>query len=362
MINPNDIKEFEKNSVINLYKQINQEIISLMINKLQKTEFTDYNIKQIRRMAKKESKSIVEEVIKKTNKLNNEQKRQLRSLLTELELMQMSRYERLYKERDIDLSIPESLPKLIMAIYKRTNKDLKNITKSLAFKSQEEYIKAIDELFMKVATGKSDYSSAMKSTINNLADRGIRLKDSAGRNVKLETAVRRNLMTGLTQMANEISEEVGKVIGANCVVIGHTPYCRPTHEVIDGVVMSLEEFSKYEHLTTEPNCYHIVNYDWRPEFSKLNRKEVIYNGHLTKKEYEENYLTRNRQTELARRVRNHKEKVNILQKSNLTKDNESILETAKRNLRKAQLDYRNFCKFNHIDIDYDLVWQHGYNK
>ena len=236
------------------------------------------------------------------------------------------------------------------------------MTKSIAFSSKTTYINALDDLYTKVASGSFDYSSAMKSTINALAEKGITLKDSAGRNTSLETAVKRNLMTSLTQTANDIAKQVGDEIGANCVVIGHTPYCRPTHRVIDGVVMSLDKFKKYEYLTEEPNCYHIVNYDWREEFE--NKKDKVKdNGHLTNTQYNKNYEIRQKQTYYARQVRDKKEQVAILNKSDKKNNatNEELIK-AKKELRNAQMKFRQYSKSNGIDVDYDLTWQNGYNK
>ena len=126
--------------------------------------------------------------------------------------------------------------------------------------------------------------------------------------------------------------------------------------------MSLDKFKKYEYLTHENWCYHIVNYDWRPEFENKKDK-VINDGHLTNAQYNKNYEIRQKQTYYARQVRDKKEQVAILSKSD-KRNNATNEELAKANkeLRNAQMKYRQYSKSNGIDVDYDLTWKQGYNK
>ena len=38
------------------------------------------------------------------------------------------------------------------------------------------------------------------------------------------------------------------------------------------------------------------------------------------------------------------------------------LKKSKKELRNAQMKYRQYSKSNGIDVDYELTWQNGYNK
>lgn len=363
MITPQRMSEFEKNKIIDMFSKLNQDLTSSIIKKLQKNEdISSFTKAQMRVLARQGGKEVFNEALNKVNGLSRERKKQLLQLFEELQNEQMKGYKETYEAKGLEYEISREVQTLVDSIYRQTDKELKNMTKSIAFASKEAYINGVDDLYTKVASGSFDYSSAMKSTINALAEKGITLKDSAGRNTTLETAVKRNLMTSLTQTANDIAKQVGDEIGANCVVIGHTPYCRPTHRVIDGVVMSLDKFKRYEYLTKEANCYHIVNYDWREEFE--NKKDKVRdNGHLTNAQYNKNYEIRQKQTYYARQVRDKKEQVAILEKSDKRNNttNEELIK-AKKELRNAQMKFRQFSKSNGIDVDYELVWKQGYNK
>ena len=363
MITPQRMSEFERNKVVDMFSKLNQDLTSSIIKKLQQNEdISSFTKSQMRVLARQGGKEVFNEALNKVNGLSRERKKQLLQLFEELQNEQMKGYKYTYEAKGLEYEISQEVQTLVDSIYRQTDKELKNMTKSIAFASKEAYINGVDDLYTKVASGSFDYSSAMKSTINALAEKGITLKDSAGRNTSLETAVKRNLMTSLTQTANDIAKQVGDEIGANCVVIGHTPYCRPTHRVIDGVVMSLDKFKKYEHLTHDAWCYHIINYDWRPEFENKKNK-VINDGHLTNAQYNKNYEIRQKQTYYARQVRDKKEQVAILNKSDKRSNATSEgLKKSKEELRNAQMKYRQYSKSNGIDVDYELTWKQGYNK
>jgi hypothetical protein len=126
--------------------------------------------------------------------------------------------------------------------------------------------------------------------------------------------------------------------------------------------MSLDKFKQYQYLTEEPNCYHIVNYDWREEFEGKTDK-VRDNGHLTKSEYKKNYETRQKQNYYARQVRAKKEQMATLNKSDKrTIATSDELTKLKKELRNAQLKFRQYSKANGLDVDYSLTWKSGYNK
>lgn len=363
MITPQKMSEFERNKVVEVFSKLNQDLTSSIIKKLQQNEdISSFTKSQMRVLARQGGKEIFNEALNKVNGLSRERKKELLQLFNEIQNEQMKGYKNTYEAKGLEYQISNEVQQLVDSIYRQTDKELKNMTKSIAFASKEAYVNSVDDLFTKVSSGAFDYSSAMKSTINALAEKGITLKDKAGRNVSLETAVKRNLMTSLTQTANDIAKQVGDEIGANCVVIGHTPYCRPTHRVIDGVIMSLDKFKKYEYLTEEPNCYHIVNYDWRPEFENKKDK-TLNNGHLTNAQYNKNYEIRQKQTYYARQVRDKKEQVSILSKSDKRNNATSEeLKKSKKELRNAQMKYRQYSKSKGIDVDYELTWVAKYNK
>ena len=124
--------------------------------------------------------------------------------------------------------------------------------------------------------------------------------------------------------------------------------------------MSKKEFEKYEYLTHEPNCYHVVNYVVGDLFEEPYTKEELrkINANADKV-----YETRQKQNYYARQIRNKKEEVATLNKSDKRSNatNEELIK-AKKELRNAQMKFRQYSKSNGLEVDYTLTWKAGYNK
>ena len=208
MITPQRMSEFEKNKIIDMFSKLNQDLTSSIIKKLQQNgDISSFIKAQMRVLARQGGKEVFNEALNKVNGLSRERKKQLLQLFNEIQNEQMKGYKQTYEAKGLEYQVSNEVQQLVDSIYRQTDKELKNMTKSIALASKEAYINGVDDLYTKVASGSFDYSSAMKSTINALAEKGITLKDSAGRNTSLETAVKRNLMTSLTQSANYIAKQ-----------------------------------------------------------------------------------------------------------------------------------------------------------
>ena len=124
--------------------------------------------------------------------------------------------------------------------------------------------------------------------------------------------------------------------------------------------MSKKESKQHEYLTHEPNCYHVANYVVGALFEEPYTKEELkkINANADKV-----YETRQKQNYYARQVRNKKEEVATLNKSDKRNNatNEELIK-AKKELRNAQMKFRQYSKSNGLEVDYTLNWKAGYNK
>ena len=76
-----------------------------------------------------------------------------------------------------------------------------------------------------------------------------------------------------------------------------------------------------------------------------------------------NYEIRQKQTYYARQVRDKKEQVAILNKSDKRSNATSEeLKKSKKELRNAQMKYRQYSKSKGLEVDYDKTWVAKYNK
>lgn len=244
-----------------------------------------------------------------------------------------------------------TIEKIIEKAEKESNKSLVNLTKTIAYATQETYVKAMNDIYKQVGAGKVDHFTAYKKTVDELTQKGITLKTKDNRQEKLEVAVRRGLFGSLHQTANEISKKVGEDIDYNCVVIGHSYTCRPSHNVIDDVVMSKDEFAKYEYLTEEYGCNHVVNYDWREEFEGINNKREYGSEHMDNEECKRNYEIQQKARYYERMIR---EKKNVINRGDTS-------DKAKQELKLAQIKYKTYCNNNGLKVDYKKTWKSNFD-
>lgn len=354
MLTPEKLTNIVNNKVVDIYTKLNQQLTNEIIKKINKTgDITEYTKSQIRVLKKNGGKDIFYKSLKQTQNITNKRKKELENLFEEIEKEQFEDYKEQYDYRNIDYKIDGSTKQTLDAIIKRTNKELSNMTRSIAFSGEKTYIKAVDDLYTKVISGGWSYDKAIKSVLLNLTEQGVTLT-SNGRQYSLESAVKMNLFTSIKQTADEISKQIKNDIKADAVWIAPTPYCRPTHRVINGVVMNLKEFERnYEYLTEEPNCYHVINYVVKDAFeAPLDKSEI----NKINKNADKVYKNRQKQNYLARQVRQKKKEIASIKNSS-----KEVLKDKKIQLRNAQAKYRIFSKSKGLEVDYSQTWEAGYN-
>lgn len=175
----------------------------------------------------------------------------------------------------------EELKNLVKGIAGETNATFKNISNSKAigfvlkdengnkiFKNlKQTYNDLIDEAVFNVTTGVSDYQSAMRGVIKQLANSGVKIHEEKvdypnGYNLRIDSAVRQNVLTGIRQVNITTQKIVGRQFGADGVEISaHSP-CAEDHLFIQGKQYSNSEFKKLNASLERPigeyNCRHFV--------------------------------------------------------------------------------------------------------
>ena len=353
MINPDDMTRFTNNEIVNMYSKLQEDLSKSIINKLKNAgDINSYTRQQIRNLRQIGGRKVFYEALNKTNSLTSKRKKEIKDLFNEIGNQSLKGYKNTFEQKEIDYKLSPAMVNILDYAKRISNKDLKNLTKSIAYASKKSYIEAVDTMYKEVVTGAYDYEKSIKKAVRNLTQKGITLKTKDGRNEQIDVAVKRNLYTSIHQTAESLALEIGKQIGYNCVVIGHSSKCRPTHNVIDDVTMSKSEFQKYAYLTEEPNCNHIVNYDWQPEFEEKGTKTQYGDEHLTNAQVKRNYEKQQKSNYYARQVRDKKKQI-------ASGDNSQKI---KRQLRLAQTKLRLYNKANNIPQDYFKTWTVGYNK
>ena len=191
-------------------------------------------------------------------------------------------------DADVDMLAAQSE---IDAIYAQTAGEFKNITRSLGFAIRDQgeikflpiadvYQKILDDAELEVWSGAVDYNTAIKSAVKRLADSGLQtmVDYASGWHNRVDVAARRAIMTGVTQISRQYSEnaaeklktpyrEVTAHVGARDKP-GPSPWS--SHKEWQGKVYSIRDGDKY------PSIYRVCGLGFVDGLTGANCRHLYY--------------------------------------------------------------------------------------
>ena len=146
----------------------------------------------------------------------------------------------------------------------RTTGFTKKVNGRSEFKTlRQTYIDLIDEAVYNVSRGTQDYQSAMRNTIKQLANSGVKTIDYAtGYKRRLDSSVRQVINDGVSRVFDNIQQQIGDELGTDGVEISAHGMCAWDHLPYQGKQYSNKEFEKIQESLDRPigyyNCRHTV--------------------------------------------------------------------------------------------------------
>lgn len=127
-------------------------------------------------------------------------------------------------------------------------RDLKNPKRMKWHTIGQTYETVIDEAAQAVQSGVVDFNTAMRRTVNQLIQSGVRRVDyqpESGRRYtkRLDSAVRQNLLDAVRAINQAVDDEVGRQIGADGKEITVHAMPAPDHEDLQGQQFTNEEYA-----------------------------------------------------------------------------------------------------------------------
>lgn len=371
MLSPEYLDLIEFNDVVELYNKLNIEITADIIQRIaDMKEITSTTKNELEILKQTNGTDIFNEALEKTSLLTAERKRALKKLFEDMVKEDMQGYKELYMYRNKPFKLNEAQYKILNQGLKATNKTLKNLTSSIAFQGKQTYIKTVDLAYMEAVSGAFDYNTAINNAVQKLANEGITLKDKLGRKVQLEVAVRRNVLSGIHETANNMNRDIEESLGCNGYEVTAHIGARPSHAAEQGKQFALnkEDAEKYkigvwsdvEELWQEYNCRHtyfgIILGISEPIYSDKELKEyknanVKFNG----KEIPY-YEATQKQRQLENTIRKQKRAVQTLEKAG------QDTKIAKAKLAMAQKKLNDYCRETGLEKDYSRAKVAKYNS
>lgn len=364
MLTPEYISLLEFNDVVQLYNKLNIDLTADIIDRISAMEDISVTAKnEMKILIERSGEEVFYEALEKTSMITAERKQLLKKMFSDMASEDMQGYKELYLYRDKFFKLSEKQYRILNEGLRATDRLLKNLTNTIAFRTQQAYVEAIDEAYMQTVTGAYSYTNAIQNTVQKLADTGITLKDKAGRKVQLEVAVRRNVLAGIQSTANNINRDIEKELGCDGYEVTAHIGARPTHAEAQGkqYAINKEDSKKYgiglwsdvSDLWEEYNCRHtyfgIILGISEPvytdkELNEYKNATVEWNG--KKIPY---YEATQKQRQLENAIRKQKRTVQILEKSGINNEIEKI------KLAQIQKEYTNFCKETGLQKEYNRI-------
>ncbi len=138
--------------------------------------------------------------------------------------------------------------RMLEAAVSQTQHEMRNITRSMGFRSRDgvwrscaqAYQRALDAATLQVTAGTMSHQQAVRSAVQELADAGISFVDYASGWVnRADVAVRRAVLTGVSQLTGELSMQNAETLNTDYVEVTAHMGARPEHAEWQGKVYKL---------------------------------------------------------------------------------------------------------------------------
>lgn len=276
----------------------------------------------------------------------------------------------------IPLSENSQLQKLMAAQIEQTQGACHNFVRTCGFaernangqvvySSLTDFLrKQMDMAQMKVATGVTDYNTAIRQACNTLAESGVRtVYYASGRSDRIEVAVRRALMTSVSQITQKISEQNAAEFGADGWEISAHVGARPSHAVYQGRQYPQSQYETIVlPLINDYNCRHsaypIILGVSKPayteaELAALDPPPFSYEG----KQYTA-YEAQQQMRKMERTMRKQKDRCIA---ADAMGDVENYTVASIR-LRRMKDIYEDFARQANAYTEYERIFVAGYNR
>lgn len=209
--------------VVLLYTDLEEAVLKDICRRFKVSgEATESAIQQIKILKSRGANfSKIEEYIKKTLRLSDEEYDAIFDRAVE---RNKQYYDSVIEKADLVNVRPIQIGEEVDAIRRQTHEQFSNLTQSLGFAIKtsrgieflpvaKAYQKVLDDAEIQVWSGAVDYNTAIKDAVKRLTDSGLQTVDySTGWHNRVDVAVRRAVMTGVSQLSAQYTEKAAEIL------------------------------------------------------------------------------------------------------------------------------------------------------
>lgn len=298
MLTP-DYYESCVDDILNLYAQLEDDIISDVVRRMMKTGFVTESAKHQAEMLQNAG-LLYDDILAEISKYTDASSAQVKALFEDAGVRTVNFDNQIYRAVGlvpVDIRQSPAMRQTLEAGYRKTLGNMRNLTLTTANMGQTAYYSACNQAYMKVISGAFSYQEAIKKAVQKTAQDGAFVLYPSGHRDRVDVAVRRSVLTGVGQTCREIGIMNAEENDCDLMELSAHFGARPTHAEWQGQIVSLSGRKGYLSLSDIGygtgdgfggwNCRH----DWFPYFEgysrrnytdsylkSLNEKNIEYNG------------------------------------------------------------------------------------
>lgn len=237
---PPDYFDYAADDLLELYSRLDETITRDIVRRLVKTggvsATADWQIQRLQ-----ESGVLLDDIIRRVAQLTDASDQQVKALFEDAGVQALEIDRGIYKAAGLSpppLRQSLSAMQVLQAGMQKTAGHLRNLSMTTAITAQQAYINAVTLAEMQVESGAFGYTPAISNAVKMVSETGTEILYPTGHRDKVDVAIRRATLTGVSQTAAQISERYADDMGCDLVETTAHPGARPEHAAWQGRVFS----------------------------------------------------------------------------------------------------------------------------
>lgn len=266
--------------IVYLYEKYMQSVINDIARQLAGMNYaSDTAAWQMQRLT--ESGRLYESILSELEILTGKTKTELRAMFKEAGVKAIAFDDGIYKAAGLNplpLNLSPAMAQVLEAGLRKTQNVMQNLTLTTAIAGQDMFINAADLAYMQVSSGAFDYISAIRQAVKEVADQGLQvIHYASGRRDQLDVAMRRTVLTGVSQTVGNLQLARADEMGCDLVAVSAHVGARnkgvgpANHESWQGKIYSISSRD-----TEYPNFVEVTGYGTAVGLMGINCRHSFY--------------------------------------------------------------------------------------
>ena len=373
--------------VVELYGELEESVLQDIARRIQGTDFQMTSTAKWQAHKAQQAGAVYGDIIARVSAVTGKSKKEVKELFQESAVISLEADNKTYELAGLEpVRITQSkfMQDALNAGLKKTNNELRNLTRTVAKSTQTAFVSALDLAHMQVISGVFDYNTAIYNATKKALREGafVQYPSKGGKpphRDRIDVAVRRAVTTGVNQTCAKVNEarnnEMGQYIYETTAHAG----ARPEHAKWQGGWYDIRGsgHSKYPGLKEATGwgnvdglegagCRHSKNIVipgfskptyTQKEIDRINNETVNYNGQTVKR-YDAEQMCRAHE----RKIRDYKRELAAMGELKGNPEAEARFANLSVKLKKREAAYRDFLNQTKIKEDRSRVRVVGFGE